>query len=113
MLFRSHGWRLLPFYRWDTTASRWRYLGREVELPVVLSDFSMASLDYGHSRPRCNTPLDHYLELAEAELCRDRNVELAEELVLPAECESLRWFALPQEITTALTAEQNINSVVA
>ena len=37
-LVAEHGWRLLPYYRFDAQQGVWRYQGQQTELPVDLAD---------------------------------------------------------------------------
>ena len=98
-LVAEHGWRLLPYYQFDTGAGVWRYQGRTAQLAASLNDWQFADVTQARvAGARDPLSLNGYVEAAEAELLRvDRQAERYE-LDLSEDAEKLRWFVLPQEI---------------
>lgn len=102
-LVAQHGWRLLPFYHFDTTAAIWRFQGQRSAMVSSLETIQFA--DYCRRPP----PYDH-LTLDLAELCDQAEGELClknrdgetSALELSDESERLRWFVLPQELSAEL-----------
>jgi selenocysteine lyase/cysteine desulfurase len=108
-LVAEQGWRMLPFYHFDTAAGTWRYEQRK-QLPTRnLRDLSFT--DYG-SQPRQSRAhsgkdyiddLSGYLDVARKTL-RDACPETGTSvLTLSDQAEALRWFVLPQEIQAEQT----------
>lgn len=101
-LVAQYGWRLLPYYHFDTESGVWRFQGEGFS-----AESSLASLDYlGYAAGAADQPdlmldLECMAEQAEAELLAVRQGEKAA-LVLSAKSEQLRWFVLPQEVDTEL-----------
>ena len=104
-LIAEHGWRLLPYYCYDRASGTWRYqdIKRDIELDLHALSFSELSSAAGsQASPQVDAQqltesLESFLQLAEAELNRDRTAATYE-LKMPAEAEPLRWFVLPQEV---------------
>lgn len=104
-LIAEHGWRLLPYYCYDRASGTWRYqdIKRDIELDLHALSFSELSSTAGsQASPQVDAQqltesLESFLQLAEAELTRDRTAGTYE-LKMPAEAEALRWFVLPQEV---------------
>jgi selenocysteine lyase/cysteine desulfurase len=108
-LVAEQGWRMLPFYHFDTAAGTWRYEQLK-QLPTHnLRDLSFT--DYG-SQPRQSRAhsgkdyiddLSGYLDVARKTL-RDACPETGTSvLTLSDQAEALRWFVLPQEIQAEQT----------
>ena len=104
-LVADYGWRLLPFYDFDTAAGVWRYQGQCGQLQSSLDSLCFA--DY------CQVPVqreDQRMDLAgvisaaEKELLQENRPGEFSELRLPSEGERLRWFVLPQEVAAQLAA---------
>ncbi|WP_444891272.1 aminotransferase class V-fold PLP-dependent enzyme [Microbulbifer sp. DLAB2-AA] len=102
-LVAQHGWRLLPYYAFDTAQGVWRFQQEKLG-PVV----SLAEMDFfagainEEEEPQPLRPLSDYLAIAEEELCRARPEAHYCELTLPADAEALRWFTSPREAALAL-----------
>jgi hypothetical protein len=95
----------LPYYCYDRASGTWRYqdIKRDIELDLHALSFSELSSAAGsQASPQVDAQqltesLESFLQLAEAELNRDRTAATYE-LKMPAEAEPLRWFVLPQEV---------------
>nr|WP_010133227.1 aminotransferase class V-fold PLP-dependent enzyme [Microbulbifer agarilyticus] len=104
-LVAEHGWRLLPYYYFDTTNGTWRYQKRALSPEVSLNtlDFSQpaaaASADFG-------TSFAGLLEQAEQELLRPNREGETYRLELSDTAEALRWFVLPQNISVLQMGDQ-------
>ncbi|WP_240554812.1 hypothetical protein [Oceanicoccus sagamiensis] len=98
ILIAEHGWRLLPYYCFDNHTGSWRYQNSQNRLTENVSqlDFStIASVDSTASQP---IALEDYLAAGKEQLLKPRQNEQRYDLDLPASCEPLRWFTLPQHI---------------
>ncbi len=93
----SHGWRLLPYYKFEATSAIWRFQDREVAVATSLDDFDVNSESVVHARQQ-TISLQETLLAAKQEMLRERTGERTYELQFPAEFEAVRWFTLPQEI---------------
>jgi hypothetical protein len=103
-LVAEQGWRMLPFYHFDTEAGTWRYENRK-QLP----SHNLSSLSFTEycSQPRqtevsgganYTESLSDYLSLARKTLhntCPDAGTSV---LTLSEKAEALRWFVLPQDV---------------
>lgn len=119
-LIATHGWRLLPFYKFDPQLGLWRFHGS-----APITSFDLENIDF-HVTPTCfddessestqqkiaTDKLNDYLALGLAELTRDRSTEPRCNISLTGRVEALRWFTVPQDIDltsaareTATTAE--------
>ena len=105
-LVAEHGWRLLPYYQFDTAAGVWRFQGAATGLLADLDDWrfaNQAKLESARSREAIG--LDGHLEHATEELTRRARPGTLHELHLSAAGERLRWFLLPQEAASELATE--------
>jgi hypothetical protein len=99
----EHGWRLLPFYKFDEDAGVWRFQGRPATLNASLNDWRYNELcETGGPRLRRPLSLQGYAEAARAELTRLGRSGSHYDLELSEDCERLRWFLLPQEAAEEL-----------
>jgi selenocysteine lyase/cysteine desulfurase len=97
-LIASHGWRMLPRYRFETETALWRHRDGIPEPPMSLHD-----VDFGgeaitgevHRQPEARFP-DYLAEALEIMTSATPDFDAAESL--PADAESLRWFALPGDV---------------
>jgi selenocysteine lyase/cysteine desulfurase len=98
-LVAEHGWRLLPYYHFDTEAGIWRYQGQAVSLPTDLASLRFATSG-DEVVPRSTAPMDleALLVSARQELCRNDRQGITADLELEESAEQLRWFVLPQEV---------------
>ncbi|WP_101760332.1 aminotransferase class V-fold PLP-dependent enzyme [Oceanicoccus sp. KOV_DT_Chl] len=97
-LIAEHGWRLLPFYDFDTDGGTWRYQNKKVLVKNDLFSVDFLSTpsvnkDAGKSQVK----LDEYLQLATQTLLGEHSAQRYE-VPLTESAEKLRWFVLPQEI---------------
>lgn len=100
-LVAEHGWRLLPFYKLDSSSWSWRYQGNAINLPSSLSSFALSSIDnlIDTETSVAATP-DYEALLADATqiLLEPRNSnQQTYPIELSPSAEKLRWFVLPQE----------------
>lgn len=94
-LVAEHGWKLLPYYCFDTKNAVWRYQNQQQNLPVSLDDIQY----HGIAKTRTQSSIDLTDALAEAEkqLLKPRQ-EQRYSLAMTAEAQALCWFVLPQDI---------------
>ena len=101
-LVAEHGWRLLPFYHFDTRAGVWRYQQQQGQLKHSLN--SLRFTDYSKQatpEPAPKLDLEGLIEAAQQELFSADPLSGTSELILSETAESLRWFVLPQEVAAA------------
>ena len=100
-LVATHGWRLLPRYRFDPPSGMWRHVDGQPEPPMSLRDvrYEDGHMRFeGHRHHEPESRLAHYL--AEALVLLAEPPAAAEEQALDVggDFEDLRWFWLPQEV---------------
>ena len=100
-LVATHGWRLLPRYRFDPPSGMWRHVDGQPEPPMSLRDvrYEGGHMRFeGHRHHEPESRLAHYL--AEARVLLAEPLAAAEEQALDVggDFEDLRWFWLPQEV---------------
>ncbi|MAA65031.1 MAG: aminotransferase [Alteromonadaceae bacterium] len=102
-LVAEHGWRLLPYYAFDTQANVWRYQGSETPLITQWQDIDFEEMDKRSpgAPATADKTLPDYLAIAEKTLTDTRDQATVYSLELPEEAEALRWFALPQQAARA------------
>jgi selenocysteine lyase/cysteine desulfurase len=101
-LVAEHGWRLLPFYHFDTSAGVWRYLDNKAADYNSLDALSFAAYCQGDSsEPARKIGLQGHLAAAEKTLLDAQHRDGTSNLVLSDKAEHLRWFVLPQEVAAA------------
>ncbi len=102
-LVANAGWKLLPFYRFDTTTGLWRHRDGRGEPPMSLADISYDGEEMAYRRRRQevgDSGLADYLSAAE-ELLTTAQQELPSPLGIPevtVDFEHLRWFPFPDEL---------------
>ena len=102
-LVATSGWKLLPYYRFDTTNGLWRHRDGRGEAPMSLADISYdgGEMRYLHRRQQiADSGLAGYLTAAE-ELLTTAQGDLPDPLGLPevtVDFEHLRWFPFPDEL---------------
>jgi selenocysteine lyase/cysteine desulfurase len=102
-LVAQYGWRLLPFYHFDTTAAIWRFQGQRNAMVSSLETLQFA--DYCERAPAGDQPtvdLAGHCDQAEQELRMENRDGEMFVLELRDESERLRWFVLPQELSAEL-----------
>ena len=98
-LVAARGWRLLPYYEFNTDSSSWCFQNRKPEMATSLSEPRIEELIQKISVAEVyDQPLDEINKLAEQELTMLARKEKRVAIHLPASAEKLRWFVLPQEI---------------
>ena len=117
-LVAEQGWRMLPFYHFDTNAGTWRYEKRKQPASHNLSSLNFTAY--------CNQPrqaevnggedytesLSDYLALARKTLhntCPESGTSV---LTLSEKAEALRWFVLPQDVQATHRQATNSAAVV-
>ena len=105
-LIATHGWRLLPDYRWDPREDRWIHRDERRQHVMRLTDVRYVSGRMSFRSRRATEPewaLQGYLAEGKEILLRERAHAPTEPPVeLPPEVENLRWFTLPSEASCAL-----------
>lgn len=108
----THGWKLLPLYRFDADNARWIHRNGTTADPMRLSEISYASGRMEVESRRTTAPesaLPRYLDAARKIVDEAvASYPCAEPLCeppLPAPMEALRWFPLPSEVLAELGGE--------
>jgi selenocysteine lyase/cysteine desulfurase len=102
ILVAEHGWRLLPFYHFDTSAGVWRYQDRKATTYNSLDALSFATYcNENSAEPARKMGLQGLIEEAEQTLLGMHHRDGRSELVLSNNAEHLRWFVLPQDVGAA------------
>ena len=104
-LVARHGWRLMPWYRFEPATGMWRHAAGSPEAPMSLHDirYEAGGLSYpAHRHREPESRLVGYLDEA-ARILADPVEALGappdpEPLDVGSDFESLRWFWLPGEI---------------
>ncbi|MFT4888238.1 MAG: selenocysteine lyase/cysteine desulfurase [Pseudohongiellaceae bacterium] len=98
-LVANYGWRLLPYYQFDGDSGTWRFQGQKMQLN--------SSLCVGDLLGSSNTPefaepdqLDAFSSLAIDELQKTCRSDIQYSMELPEQVNKLRWFVLPQEVSS-------------
>ena len=102
-LVAEHGWRLLPFYQFDSNTGVWRYQGQTSSLVASLDDWQFAELGQPkQASTQDPISLGGLCDEAEAELTLKDRVGSRYDLQLSEKGERLRWFVLPQDVVAEL-----------
>lgn len=98
-LVAKYGWRLLPYYHFDTNDGVWRYQNSRTALATQLNslDFTQEVEQIANDVGKASVSLDESLAQAEDQLRQYLHDGKIYSLTLPASAEALRWFILPQE----------------
>lgn len=99
-LVAEHGYKLMPYYRFDQAHGVWLYQNRRMPISVSLDDISYESGEFqipANKLGKEDQPLSHFMSLAEQELTRGNRDGEVYTLELPESAEALRWFSLPQD----------------
>ena len=100
-LVAENGWRMLPYYQFDTASGVWRYQAQVSGLASSLKDWSFSDVDAAQQSAR-TLALDGHLQHAASQLTMPDRRATSFELHLTEEGERLRWFLLPQEAACQL-----------
>ncbi len=98
-LVAEHGWKLLPFYRFDPNGSVWRYQNHKTELAASLDTLDFTALPDAPTAARPS--LAETMKAAEEELLRTHCTEQRYKVEQPDKVEELRWFVRPQDVKVA------------
>ena len=110
-LVAAHGWKLLPFYRFDPATGAWKHERAGIVQPLRLQDicWSTGRLEYRsrHMREPESALRDY---LADAAKILDAATQpaldaRAADIMLPIDLERLRWFPTPMEALAELRGE--------
>lgn len=104
-LVATHGWKLLPWYRFDTATAEWVHVDGRGDAPFSLFDITYAdgALEYdGHPAHAPDTELARYLEEARSlfESIDPTTGPAQPPVEATASFEDLRWFLLSEEVRT-------------
>jgi selenocysteine lyase/cysteine desulfurase len=100
-LVATHGWRLLPWYRFDAPSGMWRHRDGQPEPPMSLRDVRYEDggmVFTGRRRSAPESALGGYLEEARRLLAEPLVPAVQASPEVSADFEHLRWFWLPQEV---------------
>lgn len=111
-LVAEHGWKLLPWYRYDSAHGVWRHQRQTVQREDLMGKLdwqqitTTAAHEAGAGQSTAATLADHLAaarEVLQAAVCQaDAAQPVAEDLCLGASHEALRWFMLPGEAAEAV-----------
>ncbi|MEP4486439.1 MAG: aminotransferase class V-fold PLP-dependent enzyme [Halioglobus sp.] len=94
----EHGWRLLPFYKYDEASGVWRYQSAQASSQVSLLDCLVGMSDAGTVSTLADSEYPDIADAAKAELLRSRKLGAVRDPQLGVDAEALRWFVLPSEV---------------
>jgi selenocysteine lyase/cysteine desulfurase len=100
-LVATHGWRLLPRYRFDPPTGMWRHVDGQPEPPMSLRDVRYEGGEMifeGHRHRAPEAALDRYLEEGRAILAEAPLPVVSPSVEVSEDFEHLRWFWLPEEV---------------
>ncbi|MCA0901211.1 aminotransferase class V-fold PLP-dependent enzyme [Microbulbifer agarilyticus] len=104
-LVAEHGWKLLPYYYFDTANGTWRY-----QKKALSPEVSLNTLDFAQPTAAASADVDtsfaELLAQAERELLRTDREGETYRLELSDAAEALRWFVLPQSISAQQLGNQ-------
>ncbi len=108
-LAATHGWKLLPLYRFNPRTSMWAHRDGPPEPVLRLTDLRYASGELEVNAPQTEEPdevLAEYLERAR-DLLENTHGDYGEiqDPVLPEEVQALRWFPMPGEVTREIAGK--------
>ena len=100
-LVASHGWRLLPRYRFEPDSGLWQHVDGLGEPPLSLADidYDEGGMHYASHRHRePESRLADHLAQARATLAEEPAVVDGPAAEVSADFEALRWFWMPAEV---------------
>ncbi|MGZ5293321.1 MAG: aminotransferase class V-fold PLP-dependent enzyme [Actinomycetota bacterium] len=100
-LVATHGWRLLPRYRFDPPTGMWRHVDGQPEPPMSLRDVRYDGGEMifeGHRHRAPESALARYLEEGRAILAEAPLPVVSPSVEVSEDFEHLRWFWLPEEV---------------
>jgi selenocysteine lyase/cysteine desulfurase len=98
-LVATHGWKLLPQYRFSPETGEWRHSGAAAEPPMSLADLAVNPGESRAPAPLARQSLERlaeYLSEAERHLLATGPLTVPG-VALPDAAERLRWFLLPTD----------------
>ncbi|AQQ67182.1 aminotransferase [Microbulbifer agarilyticus] len=104
-LVAEHGWKLLPYYHFDSSNGTWRYQKQALAPEVSLKSFDFTE-KLGATGAKVKTSFERLIAEGEEELLRAHREAKTYRLNLSSSAESLRWFVLPQEVSARLLDSQ-------
>lgn len=112
-MIAEHGWRLLPFYNFDTSHGTWRYQNSSAPRMASLNDIDfLAEKLLGDKKsassnafPVDDSPLADHLTTAKKHLLNQASTAKQYSINLPKKAKDVCWFLLPQD-TNKLSTPQ-------
>ncbi|AKU92258.1 aminotransferase class V-fold PLP-dependent enzyme [Vulgatibacter incomptus] len=109
----DHGWKLLPYYRFDLATGQWRHVRSRPGEAMRLHELSYASGRLEYPSRRATAPegvlpgyLAEALRIVEAATAELRNVAPSADVPFAPDIEKLRWFPLPSEVLCELQGRE-------
>ena len=109
----EHGWKLLPYYRFDAANGRWNHREGQPKARMSLQDLSYRSGKLEYRALHMTEPewaLDDYLEqaraLVEAAPADAQGQPKLEDPKMPEQFEAMRWFPMPGEVLSELQGHE-------
>ena len=100
-LVADEGWRMLPYYEFDSVSGLWQHTGGRGEAPLSLSeiDYSSGAMRYEHEPQQDpDHVLADYLDEARRMLDAALPAPAPDPVEFAEEFERLRWFSYPHEV---------------
>jgi len=98
-LVAEHGWRLLPYYQFDTGSGTWRFQNSSTHYMANLDDFTLGKPDHTNKDKKINDQdLQSFLIQAKQTLLGEKKGLIRSELSISQSADRHRWFTLPQEV---------------
>jgi len=109
----THGYKLLPLYRFDVQNGRWLPRASRPKPTMRLADLSYRSGKLEYRSQHATEPewalssyLDDAMRIVEDAEREYKTMAPLEDAPLPADAEALRWFPLPEEVLSELRGEE-------
>lgn len=97
-LVAEHGWKLLPYYRYDPITGVWRFQDIKIQPASSLEQIDFNGFEPVSDPMAAARSLAEQLLIAEQEISRTDRTQNRYSLALSPASEKLRWFVLPQQI---------------
>ncbi|GAB2505137.1 aminotransferase class V-fold PLP-dependent enzyme [Microbulbifer agarilyticus] len=104
-LVAEYGWKLLPYYCFDTASGTWRYQKKALSPEVSLDELDFLQPTTAMSA-QVETHFADLLKQGEQELLRTNREGETYRLELSDAADALRWFVLPQSVSVPQSGEQ-------
>ncbi|HEX4475738.1 MAG TPA: aminotransferase class V-fold PLP-dependent enzyme [Polyangiaceae bacterium] len=109
----THGYKLLPLYRFDVQSGRWLPRVSRPKPTMRLADLSYRSGKLEYRSQQTTEPewalatyLDDAMRIVEDAEREYKTMPALEDAPLPEDAEALRWFPLPEEVLSELRGEE-------